>query len=278
MSVSNETLLAEIKELRKEIAALSAAAIKTTPIAATKTKAPRAPKVVDPDAPKKDANNWVKSTDHIRTILKERVVADNAAIAEGGKKIVGHMPASVGSMLKASGKLQCTPELVLPSDEDIFAAYEQFKTNPPEPKGPAIRAAAAAKKAESVASAGDAKAAPVADAKPKRVLTDEHKAKMQAARVAKKAEATATAAVATATAAVAPTPKPKMKVVAKPVVTKVFDLSFAPWVFDDNDYITNERGDTLDLEFNWVGRFNGKSIDKSIPRPSDIDDQFDMDE
>jgi hypothetical protein len=62
-----------------------------------------------------------------------------------------------------------------------------------------------------------------------------------------------------------------MKIQKKKAEEKVYDLSFNAWTFNGEDYITNERGDVLSLEGDWIGRFNGKLIDESVARPTDID-------
>jgi len=53
------------------------------------------------------------------------------------------------------------------------------------------------------------------------------------------------------------------------------DLSVFPWTFKGTEYYTNDRKDVLILssgEFDWVGRFNGIAIDKTVPCPPDMAD------
>ena len=133
-------------------------------------------------------------------------------------------------------------------------------------------------------------AAPAAEAKAKRVLSPEHKAKMlaaaAAAREVKKAAKAAEAAPAPSAAVVASAPavvpsatpvKAKKAVTAAPSapvkVQKPLDLNFSPWTHEETEYIKNERGDVLTFpEAEWVGRFDGKKIDESVARPDDIDE------
>jgi hypothetical protein len=159
----------------------------------------------------------------------------------------------------------------------------------------------ASKKSSSKSSTGSADdAEPVADdvsapapaesTKPKKVLSAEHLAKMKAGREAKKAEKLAaanTSVVAEVVPAPAPAPvanvvvsaEPKAKKAVKkaapapaPVVAKTYDLNFEPWEHDGAEYIKNERGDVLTFpDADWVGRWNGASIDASVARPTDID-------
>jgi hypothetical protein len=154
----------------------------------------------------------------------------------------------------------------------------------------------------------DAEGAPVAKKSAGRPrMTDEQKA---AAKVKKAAEAAAKAKKAAEAAAPAAAPKaeaeaeedgefsdvpeeaaaapapvaappappaaqPK-KVLMKPKAAapppKKLDLTFFPWTYDGKKYITNDRGDVIEPEEGqWVGRFNGKSIDTSVPEPADMD-------
>jgi len=123
-------------------------------------------------------------------------------------------------------------------------------------------------------------------------LTDEQKAAAKVKREAKKAaEAAAPKAEAeaeedgefsdvpeeAAAPVVAAAPAPKKVVVMKPKAAappppKKLDLTFFPWTYDGKKYITNDRGDVIEPEEGqWVGRFNGKSIDTSVPEPADMD-------
>jgi hypothetical protein len=134
--------------------------------------------------------------------------------------------------------------------------------------------------AESGEPEADAPAAAAAE-KPKRVISEEQKAKMAAGRAAAKAKrdaekvaekpAASTAPVAAAAeaaaviaevdkvlaepaAAPAPAKKPGKQLVKK--VAKKVDLRFAEWEHEGTTYYKNERGDVLDQAFTWVGRYN----------------------
>ena len=60
--------------------------------------------------------------------------------------------------------------------------------------------------------------------------------------------------------------------VASKKAEKRLDLSIFPWTFKGIEYYTNDRKDVLTKDLGWVGRFNGISIDKSAPNPSDMAD------
>jgi hypothetical protein len=89
-------------------------------------------KAKDPSAPKREANWWIKATQHVRSLLAEQIAADNEArVADGDKKLPGTVPTTVASMLKDAGKLSAD---VTPSEEEVLAAYESYKAEPPAPK------------------------------------------------------------------------------------------------------------------------------------------------
>jgi hypothetical protein len=67
-------------------------------------------------------------------------------------------------------------------------------------------------------------------------------------------------------------PLSKSKVAKKPllIAPKKVDLSFFVWKHGDTSYYTNDRGDVVSEEFEWVGRYSGEKIDRSAPEPEDL--------
>jgi hypothetical protein len=118
-----------------------------------------------------------------------------------------------------------------------------------------------------------------AEKKPRKPQSEETKAAAALKRAANKAaKATPAAAVGGgSTAAVIPPPpagKPKM-VISRPSAAptkKAVDLSFYAWEFKGQDYYTNDRSDVVSTEFDWVGRFNGTTIDETVDAPEDLAD------
>ena len=171
------TLTAEVKSLKAEMISLREAVL-AKPIKAS-PKASKKPK--DPDAPKKEPSWWIKATQHVREALKEAIEADNEAlVASGEKKLAGTVPVQVASMLKASGKLSAD---AMPEDEEIMEAYELFKVDPPESKGPAQRANKIARDEASVASSSGSSKTSTKFAD----LTEEEKTAARTARAIKAA-------------------------------------------------------------------------------------------
>lgn len=189
---------------------------------------------------------------------------------------------SVGTITQFAGHLWAQKKEW--SEEDILAEWESY--TPPEVSKQAL---AGKNKTSSTGSAE--KKEPVADEKVepkvKKPQSEEVKkaaAEKRAATKAKKAEA----AAATATVAdeiedlepevsappepltiVAPAPK-KAKIAPKP--KKEVDLLLDPWTHEGEEYIKNERGDVLTTDGVWVGRWNGKVLDESAPKPADFED------
>jgi hypothetical protein len=65
--------------------------------------------------------------------------------------------------------------------------------------------------------------------------------------------------------------KKKISIAGAPA-PKAVDLSFFSWTHGGEDYFTNDRGDVVSTEFEWVGRFDGTKIDGSVPEPADLAD------
>jgi hypothetical protein len=164
------------------------------------------------------------------------------------------------------------------ADSEITEAMASW--TPPEVSKQAL--AKAEKEASESGSVADASEAPAP--KPKRVMSEEAKAAAAAKRAAtnaakKAAEASAAPAAdaapaEAAEAAPAPTKKaiaikPK-KAAPAPEPAKNMDLSFFAWTHDGTDYYTNDRGDVVTTDWEWVGRFNGSVIDETVPEADDL--------
>ena len=44
-----------------------------------------------------------------------------------------------------------------------------------------------------------------------------------------------------------------------------------PWTHDGEELLKNERGDVVSVDGDWVGKWDGKTIDKSAPEPADFE-------
>jgi hypothetical protein len=279
----------QIKELTATVEALTArvAALEATLKTTKKTK------TGEPRAASEGVQAWKATVE--KTVADMRANGWESWTDVSGNVFAGSKPATIDGrathVFTDSGKEPAYPIGLK------RASYLKTKDSPEEL---AKTKARADKRAATVAakkgSVGKAETdEPVADEpkaeKPKRVISDEQKAKMKAGREAKAAEKKAAKeAKPEAKPEVKPEAKPEVAEVAeakpeaKPEVAevkraktvikkaKVYDLTFNGWTFNGEDYISNERGDVLTMEGDWVGRFDGKVINETVERPTDIDE------
>jgi hypothetical protein len=145
------------------------------------------------------------------------------------------------------------------------------------PKKEKALRAAAKKTAEPVAAPVAAAAEPVAAEKPKKEKKQSKKAAAAPADSASKAEAPAekpkkakkqskkaAAAAADSDAEAAEEPP------AAPVAVATLDLKFRSWTHNGTEYYKNERGDVISTEMEWVGLWNGKTLNETAPEPEDL--------
>jgi hypothetical protein len=275
-------LLASRQALLGDLQKMLAARAPSAGAAAPSGKASgKSTKTVDPDAPPKEKrppNAWILFTIRVERLVRDWEHGESLRLQaeDPTAKITPLHTMAVkqfASSLKREGQ----------SYDDITEAemVEALKTwTPPETSKRAAAkaaAAAAAPPAEEGAEAAEAAEAAPAAEKPKRQWSEETKAAAaakRAATLAKKAASGggAAAAAAAAPAAAAPAPagkplviKPKSAPAAKPL-----DLSFFPWTHEGKSYLTNDRGDVLTEDCEWVGRFDGKKIDETVSEPADL--------
>jgi hypothetical protein len=238
--------------------------------AAVSKKVKKAKKERDPNAPKKEPNSWIKFTQHVREVLLAGGCELKGFIGQQYcKDVKGKLPT-----VEENGKQ--VPDYDSIDDEDLLAGFKSW--TPPEQS-----AAAAARASKASSEAGsDSEDAPAAAAeKPKRKWSDEAKAAAKEKREAKKAAKAADSAPASPAVA---EPKPaapavkvsKVKVAAPPPPPPVEEgdiTEFAPVIIDKRNYLRNCRGDILDEKYEWVGRYDGKTINKKFPKPADLEDE-----
>ena len=224
-----ETLSAQLAELNLKMESL----LHEKPTKASS----KASKPKDPNAPKREANYFIKATAVVREILKPAIDAHNAALGSDEKKLPGTAPVRVSSMLKDAGLLS---ETLMPTAAQVHEAFQRFLSNPPEVKP---------KKASSVASEGSE---PKAAKKPKVELSDEEKAAERKVRTAK---AAATKAAKKATLEVKPDDNVDM-----------------PFMFKGQSYLRIANSLWTAGSDEWVGEFNPttQTIDTSAKEPTRV--------
>lgn len=276
-----EAELAEMKAMMQTMAEQGAA---PKPKAKSK-KAPKAESEAEGAEPKekRPPSAWIIFSVRVQKLLRPA----EEALEKKDRTSVGTMNQFAGtlwSQTKASGKEW--------TDEEISAAFAEF--TPPEvskqtmegkskrsgstgsgeegepvadeakktrkPQSEETKAAAAAKRAATKAKKA-AEAKPEAEAEAEEVEAE--------AEPEEKPKAKTPAAVGGGGAAAAPAPKPKAKITPKP--KKVVDLLLDPFEHEGTEYLKNERGDVTSADGEWVGHWNGSTIDTEAPEPADFE-------
>ena len=201
---------------------------------------------------KKEPNAWIKHTQHVRAILKDLVETDPEA-----KKAIA--VTQVSKALRDAESVFATLEEAEAARDVIVAAFNSWKANPPAPKEKA-------EKKPKKSSDSDTETE-----KPKRVWSEETKAKAAAKRAATKAAKSGTASVASATPVEAPEPDEEEED-GEEAVVKSYNLddkgaktyNTFKGTSDDTEYIYGMDGTT------FLGLYNTKTkkLDKKAKNPA----------
>jgi hypothetical protein len=270
MSVVNTAMLLKtIASLESQLHELTSAITGGGEIAMS-TPVKKAKKEKDPDAPKKEANVWIKFTQRVGTLLKA------AAAVEGADPEHFKGPATMVkefcSMLKTQKPYEAW------SDSEVLEAFESWERPVHEPRAKKSATNSIASDSGSVTDAPSKK-----EAKKRAPRTEEQKAATAAKRAATLAAKKATEPVAEAAevivapepvAAPAPVAK-KAPAVKKAVTPKTYTLeqltNFESLSIEGEDFGVNERGDVIDSDGAFIGVYDSvkKSINRSAKAPSD---------
>ena len=167
-------------------------------------------------------------------------------------------------------------------DDEIMAEWESFE--PPaiskkeierQSKGSVGSAAAAEPVADEVGAGEKKKRKPQSEetkaaAAIKRAATKAAKAAMAGGGATASSEAEEEEQAADAPPPAAPS-KPAPVAKKASIVKKKVDLYLDPWTHDGEELLKNERGDVVSVDGDWVGKWDGKTIDKSAPEPADFE-------
>ena len=245
----------------------SGAVASSVPAAAGKAgKAKKAPKARDPSAAPRAPNAWILFTSRVRSVINESGVL--------GEKKLGKECTQFCSSLKEDNA-----DLDSWAAETILARFGGWTV--PEQSKMAAAGISFAKKSKGSEATVEAAAEPAAvSEKPKRVISDEQKAKMKAGRERAAAEKKAAAAGSAPVPAAAAVPVAVAVAAAeaeaeaeaeewKPMKLKVGGV-IKPYLWNPaNNHCYNRETDGGQGE--WAGVFNPKSktIDSSVPEPSE---------
>ena len=228
---------------RAVLSALSGKSVPSSSAPSTK-KAKKAKKEKDPNAPKKEPNDWIKFTSKVREALK-------AANIKAGVEVTQFC-----GMLKTKNAdyASWTPEAILTEHSGWTRpeVSKQALAKSPEPSPTDPPATADAKKAR----------------KPQSEETKKAAAEKRAATKAAKAAASAPLPASPAPKAPAPAP-------AAAAEDEDSAMDFTPWTFKKAPYLKNKRGDVLSEEYDWFGRFDEKTgkIDPAFSKPADLEEE-----
>ena len=229
--------------------------VASAPTSTAPVKGKRAKKTKDPNAPKKEPNDWIKFTSRVRSVL--------LASSTDGKKPLPAGVTQTASSLKDAGLMGTA------TDEQIRAAYANWVANPPAvskmvQNGQDAASRKARKDGSSDGSStkassttGDA----VAPKKTRKPMSDEAKAAAAAKRAATKA----------AKSGAAPA---KTEVVVEPTASSDADImDFEPFTWKKMELLKNARGDVLTTDMEWFGKWDDgtKKVDTSAAQPADLE-------
>jgi hypothetical protein len=219
---------------------------------------------------KRPPNAWIVFTTRIGVLLKTNEknipVAQQKTFASHLKSIGGESYASISDerVLEELAGWTCPePKPRVKKDADADAASETGSERKKRaPMTEEAKAAMAAKKAATKAATKAAKAVPAATA----------------ASAAPAASAATAASAANAATIVASTPvetaaaPPAKKAIKKAAATpKPVSLKFESWSYDGEECWQNERGDCLNPEGEWMGRFEGGKLNNKFAQPDDLE-------
>jgi len=267
-------IIAQVLKLEKELAKMK------TALGVEGVKTPKkARKAKDPSAPKREPNVWIKFSSRVGLLLKTTAHKGPATIA---KQFASHL------------------KDIKPYDDWTDAEIlHQFSSWTVHAKGPAAAAVAPEAEAEEADASDDgfasaqseteapapapapAPAAPEPEPKKKQTKAAKAAAAINTAippmvvyvppPVTKAPPSTAETLLTNALLAAAPAafkPKAVKSKAAAPTYTAEQLSNFTEFEHNGQTYGRNERGDLVDTESNFVGRWNGKEIE-TIPEPAD---------
>jgi len=209
-------------------------------------------------------------------ILKDKAGVEHSAyVFDGGEHDGKPVSPALGGMVRASYlKSLANP---IAAQKGPAATAEPKKAGRPkmtEQQKAAAKAQRASASADESTSSGSKKIG-----RPKR--TEEQKAAAKLKREANKAAKDHSVGIPSGwaeliepvPAAQTPVKAPAKKVTPQKPTKKALDLSFYPWSHENTSYYTNDRGDVVSTEFEWIGHYDGKTLDTCAVAPEDLCEQ-----
>ena len=250
----SSAMLSTLATLKKQIAALEQSLGAETPVKGSKAKK-------DPGAPKKEPNVWIKFTQRVGTLIKTA-----HPDAKG--------PATIGKQFCSFLKEQKAYDEW--ADEEILEAYDGWE----RPEVSKMEQAKSSKTSQASEEESESKS----EKKPRKPQSEETKkaaalkraaTKAKKAAEASKAESSEASEAEASKASEASKPSEPAKAFKKKTVTKSYTMEqltdFDSFTHEGVDYGRNVRGNVVDGEGQYVGFWNGKTVDKAVEAPADWD-------
>jgi hypothetical protein len=273
-AIANATsLLSTIAALESQLhtlkSSISGGAEFVTPV---KTK-----KMKDPDAPKKEANVWIKFTMRVGNLLK-------AACADAPDAEKEHFKGPATMVKQFCTVLKNQKPYEAWADSEVLEAFESWERPPIAPrtkKTPESSAAPSAAASDAGSVAGDSDSSAKKERKKAAPKSDEEKAAINAKRAAtlaaKKIAATETkvdAVISEITELVSPpaAAKPAFKA-KKPSYTLDQLRDFNAMTIGAEELGVNARGDVIDSDLKYAGAYDAttKTVKRDAAKPADWD-------
>ena len=210
----------------------------------------------DPDAPKKEPNDWIVFTQRARKALEAGGLKPGFAVQQYCSSLKESLP--LVSVTDDKGKEKKVPDYDSISDAELLSRFKSW--TPPEQSKAEVERASKASSAEGSPAAG---APPAAAEKPKRQWSEAAKASAAEKRAATKAAKAGGAAPVVAKAA------------APAAAAEEADVTeFAPVKIGGVTYLMNCERAVVTEQYEWVGRLgaDGKTLDKKAAKPDYLDE------
>ena len=209
----------------------------------------------DPDAPKKEPNDWIVFTQRARKALEAGGLKPGFAVQQYCSSLKETLP--LVSVTDDKGKEKKVPDYDSISDSELLSRFKSW--TPPEQSKAEVERASKASSPEGSPAAG---APPAAAEKPKRQWSEAAKASAAEKRAATKAAKAGGAAPVVAKAA------------APPAAEEADVTEFAPVKIGGVTYLMNCERAVVTEQYEWVGRLgaDGKTLDKKAAKPDYLDE------
>lgn len=244
------------------------------------TPAKKAKKMKDPEAPKKEANVWIKFTMRVGNLLK-------AACADASEEDKEHFKGPATMVKQFCTVLKQQKPYEAWADSEVLEAFESWERPPIAPrtkKTPASSAVPSAAASDAGSVAGDSDSSAKKERKKAAPKSDEEKAAINAKRAATLAAKKIAAAETKVDAVISEITELVSEPVAAPAAKTAFKAKKPSYTMDqlrdfnamtigDEELGVNARGDVIDSDLKYAGAYDAttKTVKRDAAKPADWD-------